>query len=182
MTDDAPDILLVEDSPTDIELFMFAHTQVNKSATTVRVVRDGVEALEFLLGDQTCPGDVLDEPPGGSRVASPAVGREGASLWPLGGASPQGGPGETHIALPRLVLLDLNMPRMNGFEVLERLRADPRTRLLPVVILSASDEKSDAIEAQRLGASDYVRKPGRFEDLCATLAELERRWLGARTE
>jgi two-component system response regulator len=82
--------------------------------------------------------------------------------------------------LPRLVLLDLNMPRVDGFEVLERLRADPRTRDLPVVIFSGSDEESDKVKADRLGASAYVRKPIGFAKLQATLAEIERDWLGAQ--
>lgn len=80
-------------------------------------------------------------------------------------------------ALPKLVLLDLNMPRLNGFEVLQRLRANERTRNLPVVIFSASGQASDEREAHRLGANAYVRKPTGFDVLCATLAQLERDWL-----
>jgi CheY-like chemotaxis protein len=79
--------------------------------------------------------------------------------------------------LPRLVLLDLNMPRVDGFEVLERLRADERTRDLPVVIFSGSDEESDRLKAERLGASAYVRKPIGFAKLQATLVDIERVWL-----
>lgn len=94
----------------------------------------------------------------------------------LGG---EGRSGDAQESLPRLVLLDLNMPRLNGFEVLDRLRADERTRRLPVVILSASDERSDALQAHRLGANGYLRKPARFENLRAVLAELERDWLKA---
>lgn len=134
----APDILLVEDSRSDVELFMLAH-EVNGSAATIRVVRDGMEAVEFLLGGTGRPED----------------------------------------ALPRLVLLDLNMPRLNGFEVLVRLRANERTRQLAVVIFSGSDQRSDILEAERLGANGYVRKPVDFENLCATLAQFERDWLGA---
>ena len=141
MNNSTPDILLVEDSRSDVELFMLAH-QVNGSAATIRVARDGMEAVEVLLGGEGRPGDAQD-------------------------------------ALPRLVLLDLNMPRLNGFEVLERLRADERTRQLPVVIFSGSDQRSDMLEAERLGANGYVRKPVNFENLCATLAQFERDWLGA---
>lgn len=137
----APDILLVEDSRSDVDLFMLAH-QMNGSAATIGVARDGMEAVEVLLGGEGRSGYAQD-------------------------------------ALPRLVLLDLNMPRLNGFEVLERLRADERTRQLPVVIFSGSDQRSDMLEAERLGANGYVRKPVDFESLCATLAQFERDWLSA---
>lgn len=70
--------------------------------------------------------------------------------------------------LPALVLLDLNLPRVDGLEVLERLRADERTRFLPVVILTSSGEERDLVEGYRLGANSYVRKPidyAAFQDL-----------------
>jgi two-component system response regulator len=79
--------------------------------------------------------------------------------------------------LPRLVLLDLHLPRLDGLEVLERLRADARTRHLPVLIYSASDLDSDRSEALRRGASGYVYKPVGFQDACAAIADLERDWL-----
>lgn len=69
--------------------------------------------------------------------------------------------------LPAVVLLDLKLPKVDGLEVLRRLRADPRTRLLPVVVLSSSDEEHDVSESYRLGANSYIRKPvdfGRFSD------------------
>jgi CheY-like chemotaxis protein len=81
--------------------------------------------------------------------------------------------------LPRLVLLDLHLPKLNGFGVLERLRADERTRLLPVIILSSSGQESDVSESQRLGANGYLRKPSNFDALRETLAQLERDWLKA---
>ena len=139
----ASDILLVDDSESDVDLFLIAHQQ-NQSAAIVRVARDGVEAVDVLLGGEGCRS-------------------------------------EQKQTLPRLVLLDLNMPRLNGFEVLARLRADERTRLLPVVIFSSSDEKSDEREARRLGANGYVRKPAGFEKLRVILAQIERDWLGADT-
>lgn len=80
-------------------------------------------------------------------------------------------------ALPRLVLLDLHMPRLGGLEVLERLRADERTRLLPVVILSSSDQESDEHEAYRLGANGYIKKPKGFKESCAVIAQIECDWL-----
>jgi CheY-like chemotaxis protein len=137
----APDILLVEDNSNDAELVMIAH-QLNRSACTIQVVRDGVAALDFLLGGGT--------------------GSEGAQQ-----------------PLPRLVLLDLHLPRLNGFEVLERLRADERTRLLPVIIFSSSEQELDVRKSHQLGANDYVRKPSSFETLRKILAQIERDWLKA---
>jgi two-component system response regulator len=63
---------------------------------------------------------------------------------------------------PRLVLLDLKLPKVDGTEVLQRVRADPRTRYLPVVILTSSLEQADLIECYRLGANSYLRKPVSF--------------------
>ena len=65
----------------------------------------------------------------------------------------------------------------DGVEVLQRLRADERTRLLPVVILSASERESDELDAYRLGANGYIRKPTGFRESCETIAQIERDWL-----
>lgn len=74
--------------------------------------------------------------------------------------------------LPALVLLDLKLPRIEGLEVLRRLRADPRTKLLPVVVLTASREDEDLLRSYSLGANAYVRKPvdfGRFVEAAQAL-------------
>ena len=79
--------------------------------------------------------------------------------------------------LPRLVVLDLHMPRLDGLEMLDLLRGNAHTRQLPVVIYSASDLPSDRAEALRRGANDFVRKPDGFRDACAAIARIERDWL-----
>lgn len=81
------------------------------------------------------------------------------------------------LPLPRLVVLDLHLPTLNGLEALDRLRGNERTRHLPVVIYSASDRDSDRAEAMRRGANGFVRKPVGFKDACAAVARIEREWL-----
>jgi CheY-like chemotaxis protein len=78
---------------------------------------------------------------------------------------------------PDLVLLDLKLPKVDGLEVLRRLRADPRTRLLPVVVLTLSNEEQDIVEAYRLGVNSYVRKPVDFDRFNELLQNLGRYWL-----
>lgn len=76
-----------------------------------------------------------------------------------------------------LVMLDLKLPKVGGLEVLQRLRADPRTRNLPVVVLSSSGEPQDLVRAYDLNANSYVRKPVEFRELRETVALLVRYWL-----
>lgn len=79
--------------------------------------------------------------------------------------------------LPQVVLLDLKLPKIDGLEVLRRIRADPRTRLLPVVILTSSNEEGDVIEGYRLSANSYVRKPVNFDDFVEATRQLGLYWL-----
>ncbi len=79
--------------------------------------------------------------------------------------------------MPQLVLLDLKMPRMDGLEVLQRMRADERTRLLPVVVLTTSSEDRDRVESYKLGANSYVRKPVDFEQFVGSVQQLGLYWL-----
>ena len=78
---------------------------------------------------------------------------------------------------PRLVLLDLKMPRMDGFQVLERLKSDPRTRNIPVVVLTSSPEQKDMARCTQLGANDYKVKPMTFDFYTRMVQEIAHRWL-----
>lgn len=79
--------------------------------------------------------------------------------------------------LPTVVLLDIGLPRLSGLEVLERLRADTRTALLPVVILTSSDEERDRLKSYEIGANSFVRKPVDFAEFAETVARLGVYWL-----
>ena len=79
--------------------------------------------------------------------------------------------------LPAVVLLDIGLPRLSGLEVLERLRADARTRLLPVVILTSSDDERDRMNGYRNGANSFVRKPVDFAEFAEVVARLGMYWL-----
>ena len=86
---------------------------------------------------------------------------------------PDDGPGVD----PALVLLDINLPKIGGLEVLARLRGDPRTRTVPVVILTTSRERRDVVEGYRLGANSYVCKPVSFTTFVAMVRTLATYWL-----
>jgi two-component system response regulator len=79
--------------------------------------------------------------------------------------------------MPAVVLLDLKLPRIDGLEVLRRIRADDRTRLLPVVILTTSKEQQDIYEAYSLGANSYIRKPVDFEKFIYAVGQMGLYWL-----
>jgi two-component system response regulator len=79
--------------------------------------------------------------------------------------------------MPQLILLDLKLPKIDGLEVLRRLRADERTRLLPVVILTSSREQQDMLDGYGLGANSYVRKPVNFEQFVQAIEQLKLYWL-----
>lgn len=79
--------------------------------------------------------------------------------------------------LPMVVLLDINLPRVNGLDVLERIRGDQRTHLLPVVILTSSDEERDRLKSYENGANSFVRKPLDFTEFAESVASLGVYWL-----
>jgi two-component system response regulator len=132
-------ILLVEDNPDDEALTRRA-LRINRIDNPVVVVRDGAEALDYLLGR----GYYAD-----CRESK----------------------------LPGVVLLDLNLPKIGGLEVLERLRLDQRTRLLPVVVLTSSREERDVQEAYMRGANSYIRKPVDFNLFLDAVGQLGNYWL-----
>jgi two-component system response regulator len=101
--------------------------------------------------------------------ATVAVARDGAEAldYLLGDTRP----------LPQLVLLDLKLPKIDGLEVLRRIRADDRTRLLPVVILTSSTEDADVAAGYRLGTNSYVRKPVDFVQFTDAVRQLGLYWL-----
>lgn len=132
-------ILLVEDNPDDVELTLRALKKYH-IINEVVIARDGVEALDYLLGTGAYAG----------RDTS---------------------------VMPSVILLDLKLPKIDGLEVLHRLRADERTKLLPVVIVTSSKEEQDLVNSYKLGANSYVRKPVDFVQFSEAVRQLGIYWL-----
>jgi CheY-like chemotaxis protein len=79
--------------------------------------------------------------------------------------------------MPTVILLDLKLPKIGGLKVLERLRADPRSRLIPIVVLTSSSEDEDMLRSYKLGANSYVRKPVEFGPFAQAVAQLGMYWV-----
>jgi CheY-like chemotaxis protein len=144
-------ILLVEDNPDDRELMRLAFAQAEIPHNLI-VVADGIEALNYLLG-QT---GFNDDPNNPSIVVD-----DNRDLT----------------SLPALIILDLNLPRLNGIEVLQRIRTYPQTKLLPVVIISSSNEPQDIIDSYINGCNSYIRKPLNFTQLQNFVKQISTYWL-----
>jgi CheY-like chemotaxis protein len=109
-----------------------------------------------------------------SRVANDVrVARDGEeALAMLFGSGPEALP-----ILPQVILLDLKLPKVEGLEVLRRIRESDRTRMLPVVVLTSSDEESDIVRSYKLGVNSYIRKPVNFKDFAEATIQLGLYWL-----
>lgn len=79
--------------------------------------------------------------------------------------------------VPRVILLDLRLPKVDGLEVLRALKADPRARLIPVVVLTSSKEDRDVVESYQLGVNSFVSKPVTFEEFARVVSQLGLYWL-----
>ena len=138
MTESAIDILLVEDDPSDVALALHAFKKHNL-ANHIQVLRDGVEALEFLFGTGAyAQRDITNG--------------------------------------PRVVLLDLKLPRVSGLEVLRQLKAHPEFSRVPVVVLTTSREDADVAAAYALGVNSYIVKPVEFEKFIEVAAQIDLYW------
>ncbi len=132
-------ILLVEDNRDDEALTLRALRRC-KIAHQVIVVRDGVEALDYLFAR----GNYHDRDPQ---------------------------------IIPKLILLDLKLPKLNGLEVLKQIRAHQNTKLVPVVMLTTSIEKTDLIAGYDFGCNSYIRKPVNFLEFTEVIEKLGLYWL-----
>jgi two-component system response regulator len=81
------------------------------------------------------------------------------------------------VAVPKLVMLDIKMPKVDGIEVLRRLKANEETRTVPVVVMTSSNEERDVVESYRLGVNSYIVKPVQFESFLETVAKIGLYWV-----
>lgn len=132
-------LLLVEDRETDAELAMLA-LQDHKLINTIKWVKDGEEALDFLFARN----EYADR---------------------------------TDASNPKLVLLDLKMPKLSGLDVLREIRSNEKTKKIPVVVLTTSREERDRVEAYDLGVNSYIVKPVDFDNFTRSVQELGFYWL-----
>ncbi len=140
MKENTFEIILVEDNPADVEMTLSAlkdHNLANK----VHVLKDGAEALSYIMNNVDCR------------------------------------PGKADEHCPKVILLDLKLPKIDGLEVLRRIRSDERTKSVPVVILTSSNEERDRIEGYKLGVNSYVVKPVDFAEFARAVKEIGCYWV-----
>lgn len=133
--------------------------------TDILVVEDNPDDLELTL-HALARGDP------GCRTAVARDGEEALDFLFVRGAF-SGEP----IEAPRLVLLDLKLPKINGIEVLKKVKADPRTKSIPIVIFTSSKEERDLFESYQSGVNSYIQKPVDFEEFRKTISALGSYWL-----
>jgi two-component system response regulator len=133
------DILLVDDSPEDVDLALHA-LRAENLANSIFVVRDGEEALDFLFCTGAHAQRSFDHP-------------------------------------PKLVLLDLKLPKVDGMQVLKQIKGDARTRTIPVVLMTSSREERDMASGYDLGVNSYIQKPVDFSDFRKVVKLLGLYWL-----
>jgi two-component system response regulator len=138
----------------------------NGRPVEVLVVEDNPQDLELLLR-------ALKKANIGNRIE---IARDGAEALEF--IFCEGAHRERQIEdAPRVILLDLKLPKVDGLEVLQRIRDDPRTKTIPVVVLTSSKEQRDLVESYRLGANSYVVKPVSFEQFANAVQQLGLYWL-----
>lgn len=133
------DIVLVEDNPNDAEITIRS-LKKHHLANKLLWLKDGVEALDYLLGRGEYEGrDIQD--------------------------------------LPKVIFLDLKLPKIDGMEVLEEIRKNQHTKKIPVVVLTSSKEEQDVVKSYNLGVNSYIVKPVEFENFAKAIAEVGFYWL-----
>jgi two-component system response regulator len=136
---DAVEILIVEDTPQDLELTLRALRKANLT-NRIHVARDGAEAIEFIFCEGAHSARNIDNG-------------------------------------PKVILLDLKLPKIDGIEVLRRVKGDSRTKDIPVVVLTSSKEQKDVVDSYQLGVNSYIVKPVNFERFTSAVGNLGMYWL-----
>lgn len=135
---EAVEIILIEDSPSDAEMTIRALGKINLAHNLVHL-EDGAEAIDFIFA--------------------------------------QGAYSESVYKNPKVVILDLNMPKINGIDVLQKIRSDERTKKIPVVVLTSSKEDSDVKKCYAMGVNSYIVKPVEFQEFTQTIMDMGHYWL-----
>ncbi|MBI5643532.1 MAG: response regulator [Deltaproteobacteria bacterium] len=141
--------------------------QRSRVAKKVLIVEDSPESVELTV-DALCKCGINT-----GDIAITSDGQEGLDY--IFGAGKYSGRDVKDV--PELVLLDLKLPKVSGFEILEKIRADERTRLIPVVILSVSSLREDVLRSYRSGANSFIVKPMNYEEYIKTVRIICNYWL-----